>query len=97
MNLEPLAPLSQGLASEAQITKKTSGEGFADILNDAIKSAASTEFEDDAGMIALLSGMDIEPHESMIQSTQAELALNLAIQIRNKVVDSYNEVMRMQI
>lgn len=70
---------------------------FSDILNDALKDADKTEAQDEAGTLKLLAGEDAGIHNIMIDSQKAELALNLAIQIRNKIIDAYNEVMRMQL
>ena len=89
------------LSSVDGIKKISNKEGteasFTDILSDAIDAAAEADADDKTGAIALLAGEDTEPHISMIESTKAELSLNLAIQIRNKVIDAYNEIMRMQV
>lgn len=95
--LDRIAPISDTFASDKQNTGAVGSGNFADILSQAIGNAAEAEQADHAGMVGLLSGADTEPYTLMIESTQAELALNLAIQIRNKVLDAYNEVMRMQI
>jgi flagellar hook-basal body complex protein FliE len=87
---------STGIASAAS-EKKTNSANFGDILNDAINNAQETEAADEAGTLALLTGEDNGIHTTMIESQKAELALSLAIQIRNKVIDAYNEVMRMQL
>ncbi len=97
--MAPMEPLSMVLNADRRSGKVAAAEdaAFSDILSNAIGAAAKTDQTDRAGMAALLSGEDISIDESMNQSTQAELALNLAIQIRNKVLDAYNEVMRMSV
>ena len=77
--------------------KVSGGENFSNILNDTINNVVETEKENDMGNLELLSGEDISIHETMIQAEKAELALELALQVRNKVIDAYNEVMRMQL
>lgn len=85
-----------GLISNS-VDKNKDVSSFNDILSQAINDAKETEAADQAGTLALLSGEDKGIHTTMIESQKAELALNLAIQIRNKVIDAYNEVMRMQL
>ena len=73
------------------------GVKFQRYFQRSLNNAKETEAADQAGTLALLAGEDNGIHATMIESQKAELALNLAIQIRNKVVDAYNEVMRMQL
>ena len=51
----------------------------------------------DAKQRDLAMGKDVELHDVMIAAEQASVAINLTMQIRNKLVESYQEVMRMQI
>ncbi|MDR0857691.1 MAG: flagellar hook-basal body complex protein FliE [Oscillospiraceae bacterium] len=45
----------------------------------------------------LLSGTNDDFSGLLLDSSKAELAVNLTVQIRNKVLDAYSEVMRMQV
>ncbi len=79
-------------------TGKTQGESsFTDILNDAINNAKESENISQDQNAALLTGETDDLHTPLIESQKAELALELAIQIRNKVVNAYNQVMNMQV
>ena len=84
-----------GVAAKAKAEE--SGASFGNILSDAIKNAADTEALNQENTNALLGGVDTELHTSMIEAQKAELALGLAVTVRNKVVDAYNEIMRMQV
>ncbi len=96
MQVQGIANIASGaLTGSAQ--KTTASSGFNDILNEALNNAKETEAADQQDTLALLSGEDSGIHTSLIGAQKAELALNLAIQIRNKVIDAYNEVMRMQL
>ncbi len=70
---------------------------FTDILSNAMQEAQATDTASQADTLRLLSGDITDIHTATIQAQKAELSLNLAIQIRNKVIDAYNEVMRMQV
>jgi flagellar hook-basal body complex protein FliE len=71
--------------------------GFADIFGEALNTAAQTDTEDKESTLALLSGQADDMSGLLLDAEKAEIALNLTLQIRNKVVDAYNEIMRMQI
>ena len=75
----------------------TTGSSFTDILSDAIGSAQDSESSVQAENTALLTGETDDLHTPIIEAQKAELSLSLAIQIRNKVVDAYNQVMNMQV
>lgn len=76
----------------------SSGESsFTNILTDAINNAKDTESSAQQQNVSLLTGDTDDLHTPMIEAQKAELALSLAIQVRNKVVEAYNEVMRMQL
>ena len=73
------------------------GESFRDVLGDAINQASGTEAADAESNALLLSGSGDSLHTAMIDAQKAELALQLTVQIRNKVIDAYNEIMHMQV
>ena len=50
----------------------------------------------DSQSLQLASGGPVDLHDVMIAQDRASLTLDLAVQVRNKLVDSYHEVMRMQ-
>ena len=70
---------------------------FSDILGDIYKMAENTESEDKASTLSLLTGNVDDLSGVMIDSEKAEIALNLTIEVRNKLLDAYNEVMNMQV
>jgi len=74
-----------------------SGESFADILTSSFGAAAQADTVDKASSLALLTGMNDDLSGLMLDIQKAELSLNLALQIRNKVIDAYTEIMRMQV
>ena len=75
----------------------TEGASFSDILSSALQEAQTEGGKSDEETLSLLSGDITDLHTATIQSKKAELTLNLAVQIRNKVIDAYNEVMRMSV
>lgn len=87
-----------GLSSVSQGTKAAPAEGtFKDMLSNAISEADNLNTVSQQDTQALLAGEVDDLAQVMISSTKSELALNLVIQVRNKLVDAYNEFMRMQV
>ncbi len=72
-------------------------EGFAGVLQDAIHKV--NEFQQNAGQSveAFLSGETSDLHQTIMAGQKAELAFELFMQVRSKVVQAYQEVMRMQV
>ena len=70
---------------------------FKELLNTAIKSVNETQTGADDAIAKLASGQNIELHNVMLAAQKAQLTLQLAIQIKSKVTDAYQEIMRMQI
>ena len=73
------------------------GESFADNLKTAIDSVDKLQKDADTKMQALATGRSQNIHETMIASEKADLALRLMVQVRNKVIDAYQEIMKMQV
>ena len=71
--------------------------GFGAILEDAMGKVG--EFNDAASKSvgSFLSGEGDDLHKTIMTAQRAELAMELFLQVRNKVVQAYQEVMRMQV
>jgi flagellar hook-basal body complex protein FliE len=70
---------------------------FASMLGGAIQGLEQYRNQADQAISNLLTGQDGELHTVALATQRAELAFDLGLQIRNKVVDAYQEVMRMQL
>lgn len=85
----------QGLANTGN--KNGASGSFQDMLSNAIESADNLNTVSESNTQALLSGEVDNIAQVMIDGQKAELALDLVIQVRNKVVDAYKEIMNMQV
>ena len=70
---------------------------FEDIFTESLGAAGQADFADKASSVELLMGQTDDLSGLLIDAQKAELSLQLALQIRNKVIDAYNEVMRMSV
>lgn len=81
-----------------EIQKAESKESnFENFLSDAL--AKVNNLQNDAAVKSqqLALGENVELHQVMVTTEKANLALQLTIQVRNKIVEAYQEIMRMQI
>lgn len=70
---------------------------FADIFQSAIDSVKSTDAEKNKAEYLLATGQLDNPAELTIASTKAQLSVELLVQLRNKALDAYSEVMRLSL
>lgn len=70
---------------------------FQSLLENAVHRVEQFRTEASQATERFLSGDDEEVHTAVLATQRAELAFDLGLQIRNKVVDAYQEVMRMQL
>ena len=81
--------------------KKTSarddGASFADTLSESLDKVNDLQKEADKAIEDFAMGKTRNIHETMITVNKADLAFRLTMQVRNKIVEAYQEVMRTQI
>jgi len=94
----PISPLGiGGLLPGIQLPGETKSPGaFQNVLQEAIKNVENFRHSADKGVEAFLSGEGEELHQAVLATQRAELVFELFLQVRNKVVQAYQEVMRMQ-
>lgn len=84
-----------------QSIQKTKNEnqvqGFGDIFKKALNEVNTLQKESDQLTNKLVTGEVNDISEVMIAAQKANLSLQLTIQVRNKAVEAYQEIMRMQV
>jgi flagellar hook-basal body complex protein FliE len=87
--------LPEGPRPKANIGQ--SFDDFGQILGTAINSLTEKENTANQSIARLAAGEDIELHQVMIAMQEADIAFQLAMEVRNKVIEAYQEVTRIQI
>lgn len=87
----------QGLKTNAPGATKTGAGDFADMIKQTLDSVNRKQVDADQAAAALASGQNSNIPEVMIKMEEAEISLRLMVQMRNKVVEAYQEIMRMQV
>jgi flagellar hook-basal body complex protein FliE len=76
---------------------KNSGTSFMDHLKSGFDEVNSMQKTADSMAMQAASGKSENLHETMIAATQAEISFNLMVQLRNRALEAYQEVMRMPV
>lgn len=81
--------------------KSTTGAGeagktFADTLKDAIGNVNELQKTSDRAMQELATGKTDNVADVMISAEKADIALKVMVQVRNKIIDAYQEIMKIQ-
>lgn len=70
---------------------------FADMLKDAVGKVNTMQKTADTKMEQLATGKTDNIQDVMVATEQADIAMRLMVNIRNKVIDAYQEIMKMQV
>lgn len=78
-------------------TNEPGKSSFAATLNDAVNTVNQLQKTSDKKMQELATGKTSNIPEVMMAAEKADIALRMMVQMRNKIIDAYNEVMKMQV
>lgn len=105
-------PSIQGPAvSEARVIREMQNQGmqappvptgdqsktFSDILRNSVDQVNHLQLEADHAIKELVAGRSKNIHETLLTVERADTSLKLMMQVRNKILDAYREIMRMQV
>jgi flagellar hook-basal body complex protein FliE len=90
----PLAPISatSGTAGTAQ----AGGSGFGDVISNAIANTERAQSTADDLAVKAATGDLTDVHDYLAAATEASLTTQLTVAVRNKAIDAFNEIMRLQ-
>ena len=91
MNLKGVAP------SKPTTDVRQSGAQFGDMLMKSIAEVNQAQVSADRAAEQIAAGETKNLHGAMIKLEEADISLRLMVQVRNKAVEAYQEIMRMQI
>jgi len=104
MSIDPISTATRALATALPSLPATdhaaptpaSAGGFGDKIVGAMQELQSLHGTSDALAIQAATGDLADVHEYTIAATQAELATQLTVAVRDKAVEAFNDIMRMQ-
>jgi flagellar hook-basal body complex protein FliE len=84
-------------AAGIPLKEKVQEKSFGEILKSHLTEVNHLQTSADAAAQKLASGQDKDIHNTMIAMEKAGVAFQLTMQVRNKVLEAYQEIMRMQV
>lgn len=73
------------------------GSSFAEMLDNSLKKLNDSKVNADNLTLKFLTGEIQDFHQVAIAMQEASLTMQLAVEVRNKVIEAYQEVSRMQV
>jgi flagellar hook-basal body complex protein FliE len=80
----------------AASTGGSTGVPFAGVLQSMVQQTSTLDQKASQAVTGLLNGSGVEIHDAMIATQKASMAFELALQVRNKAVGAYQQMMGMQ-
>jgi flagellar hook-basal body complex protein FliE len=89
-----------GAAIAGAVSPGATGAGtaapFSGVFQSMVEQTSSLDVKASQAVTGLLSGQGVEIHDAMIATEKADMAFELALQVRNKAVGAYQQMMGMQ-
>ena len=95
LEMTPVKMSAQSHLGETKIDAPV--KTFGEVLVDALKQTNELQLESDKMNAALAAGRVEDISQVVVAAQKAELAIQLTLQLRNRAVSAYQEVMRMQV
>ncbi len=93
--IQPLMPFLGPPAPSAPVDRAESA--FGDMLQTLIKETGTRQRESDQAMMDLHTGGETSLHDAMLAVEKADISLRYMVQVRNKAIEAYQEIMRLQL
>ncbi len=89
--------LGQLTATPPRREEKVSGASFGDVLKESINKVTALEKDANTEIEKLAKMENKDIHNTMLAIEKADLSFQLMMQVRNKIITAYEEIMRMQV
>ncbi len=96
INLRDLVDRSQQKNNAAE-TGKTDQKDFGDTISDFLKAVNDSQKESASKVQDVITGRSENLHEAMVAMEESQLSFKLMLEIRNKLLESYQELQRLQV
>jgi flagellar hook-basal body complex protein FliE len=94
--LQATAGSSATAASGSTETAANAGVPFSGVLQSMVQQTAALDKKAAETVTGVMNGSGVEIHDAMIATQKADMAFELALQMRNKAVGAYQQMMSMQ-
>lgn len=92
-----LDPTGYRLAPLEQVSRREGTAGFKESLTQTVREIDGLQKEANQAIETMAAGEPKDVHEVMISMEKAGISLRLMVQVRNKIMTAYEEIMRLQV
>ena len=89
-------PAVSGTGYLPSVTPASDGTGFANALTGAVDNLQQLQSTSDTLAVQAVTGNLEDIHTAVLASTRAQVTLELVAAVRNKAIEAFNDIMRMQ-
>lgn len=95
--IQPIDSIGKTGAAQASQNNSPVTIPFQSMFQDAISDAQQTSAAADGEINKLATGQTDNLHDALIASEKANLSVDMVVELRNKLLDSYNQVMNLNV
>jgi flagellar hook-basal body complex protein FliE len=96
-SISHIAPIEQAFQPNIAAPGTTAKPSFQDVFNSAVQHVEASRANADQAAQNFMNGGAEELHSTILAAQNAELDFEMFMQVRNKVVSAYEEIMKMQL
>ncbi|MBN1193128.1 MAG: flagellar hook-basal body complex protein FliE [Coriobacteriia bacterium] len=97
MRIDAISQSIQPVTTGATVPAEQGGQSFGRTIKEALSGVNKLQTDADDVATRFAQGDAVEIHQAMIAMQKASTALQFTIQVRNKIIEAYQEIMRMQV
>jgi flagellar hook-basal body complex protein FliE len=95
--LQQLGSINSDTPFQTNPASSSGGANFENLLGGLVNDVAQKQAAASSSVTGLLSGQNVSLHQAMISMEEANVSFQMMVEVRNRLLDSYQELMRMQI
>jgi flagellar hook-basal body complex protein FliE len=95
--ISPISPISPGPMSAPAAKVSSASPGFSDAISKGLESVAGLERTADQTVSSFASGGSVQIQDVMTATAKANLGMQVMVELRNKALDAYQQIMNIQV
>jgi flagellar hook-basal body complex protein FliE len=97
MTIPPIGAIGGSPAVTGAAAPKPAAPGFGDAMARGVQQVSDAEKAADVAAMDVATGGPTDLHQLMAATSKAQLSVDLLVQVRNRAVEAYQEIMRIQV
>lgn len=95
--IDTLNPLGIAEQSTKEVSKTQNGESFMQILQKSLEEVNDLQIKGDKALSDIATGQVKDLHQAAIAIDKAEISMKVMLEVRNKALNAYKEILRTQL